>query len=149
GAPRKEDRLEALQVIGGFGTAAQAEEKALLALLEDKGPDVRYSAAEALVRTHPGKAREHFKTLTAQHAQWHPQSEIETIIMFVDLQEKLWKEAAKTKPETTKDWVGTLTKQLEKNLTRWDGDLQRVDALIRLAEVGPGAKDAVPALAKL
>jgi HEAT repeat protein len=139
----KPDRLRALSLLAQMGDAAEDAKKTLRSLLKSKEPEIGEAAAEALIRLQPDRARTIFPSLLEHRSRQNPGSATADILRLVDGLEELSKDAGKDKE---KEWVDSLIEQLTQKEMRRDRDLIRLDALMRLAVLGPKAKDAVPAL---
>jgi HEAT repeat protein len=139
----KTDRLQALALLAQLGDAAEDAKKTLRTLTKSKDADVGVAAAEALMRLQPDRARPFFPALLEQQARRNPGNSTADLLRLIDGLEELSREEGKEK-----EWVERLVELLAQKDERKDRDLLRLDALFRLAALGPKAKDAVPVLMK-
>jgi HEAT repeat protein len=135
------NRRQGVQIIARLGSAALGLEAELKALVKDADPRLAADAGEALMRLRPEKARAFFADLLANRDR----AEKDDVGKLFELIDGLHKVAADLPAD---DRLKMLTEQLRKPMKRSNADLVRLDAVIRLGDMGPQARDAVGDLVK-
>jgi HEAT repeat protein len=146
-----EKRRRCAEKIGSLGRYGEPAEKALRALLDDKDAGLATAAAEALIRVLPQKAGDLLIPLARsrdKRDRSNTAGTLELINMLVKIvDETIAKEKdADAKKRLEKDRIKGLIEQVGKPRGEVNGDLFQVHAAMKLGQLGPAAKEAVPHL---
>jgi HEAT repeat protein len=134
-------RLRVVKPLIGLGAAGADVEKELRAHFKDPDAAVAAAAVGAVMRLQPERAEVLFPLLASQRDR-RDRTGVADLLRLIEQLHKI--EAAQAGEALLK----SLTEQLRKKSDRPHGDLLRLDAALRLADLGPRAKAAVGDLVK-
>jgi HEAT repeat protein len=166
----KRKRLAAAQDLAALGQEDFEVSRALVKAAQDKEADVAAAAAEALIRIRPSGALAVLPDLATARDR-RDGTQVAEILKLVEVIEKIAEEQEeadralrqikedeaakkegrppkKIEKETARERIAGLVERLEKAPERRNGELVQLDAVARLAKLGPPAKGAAAALEK-